>query len=568
MEDASRRNLTPPARTGAIFSHWGRCFATALLASGCARVLGFDQGEPGLAAAGQTGSGGIAQGGKNDGGGPLTSGTNGADPAGAGGDAVDATAGQAGAAGAPPDLCGNGYVDEGEECDGGELGGATCGSLTYAGGRLSCQYCAYDTSECYVVRSLDVSSHVCAVLSNSKLKCWGANAAGQLGLGNVSNRGEEINELGEGLPLIDLGEKRQVLEVSTGFSHTCVILDGNEVVCWGANDFGQLGQPSDGNLLAPPSEAVDLGDDDVAQITAGRAHTCALFTNGRVKCWGENKYGQLGLGHTQPRGKLKGEMGNSLPFVDLGTDTVGDPLKVAAIDAGEDHTCALTAGYAVKCWGYNGAGSLGLGSFEETRGEVAQELGDNLPAVNLYGNAYVLSAGGYHNCVKAFSELKCWGSNSQGQLGYGDFAMRGVFPEQMGAALLPLDVGSDPLSAPASSLYAMGFSAGYSHTCAWFLSGGMKCWGSNESGELGLGDIHSRGNLPEHMGDHLPFVDLGADQTIISVHAGISVTCAILKPGRVKCWGWNRHGTLGAGHVDDVGVRPEQMGDALPFVKL
>jgi hypothetical protein len=70
------------------------------------------------------------------------------------------------------------------------------------------------------------------------------------------------------------------------------------------------------------------------------------------------------------------------------------------------------------------------------------------------------------------------------------------------------------------------------------------------------------------MGRNLPFVDLGSGEKVVSVHAGSNATCAILKPGRVKCWGLNGTATLGAGHTEPVGVSPGQMGDALPFVEL
>jgi E3 ubiquitin-protein ligase HERC3 len=534
----------------------------ALLACGCAKILGFERGEP------EQTTGGNAQGGTNAGVDPLTSGTNGSDLAGAGGDASDAAGGQAGAAGAPPDLCGNGKLDDGEECDGDKLGEATCYSLGHAGGRLGCESCEHDLSECYDVRSLDVFSHACAVLSNDKLKCWGANSVGQLGIGDTDDWGEEADEMGEGLPFVDLG-KRLVLQVSTGYSHTCVLVVGNEVICWGANDSGQLGVPNEGNVLVPPTSAVALGDDAVVvQVSAGGAHTCALLNNGRVKCWGSNDRGQLGLGHTQSRGKQLGEMGNNLPFVDLGKNIYGEPLEAKAIEASGSHTCALTEYDVVKCWGHNGQGALGIGSFEENRGEAAKEMGDALPAVNLgFMSNELLSAGGHHNCVKTVFGLKCWGYNGDGQLGYGDYESRGSFPEQMGEALPYVDLGFNP--SRAEPLYIAGLSAGYTHTCAWFvLSAGMKCWGSNIGGELGLGDVESRGNLLEQMGDHLPFVDLGTGHTIASVHAGMNVTCAILTPGRVKCWGWNNQGTLGAGHGNNVGVAPGQMGDALPFVRL
>ena len=123
---------------------------------------------------------------------------------------------------------------------------------------------------------------------------------------------------------------------------------------------------------------VDLGVGlAVAQLVAGYGHTCALFTNGAVKCWGENSYGQLGLGDTKNRGYSAAEMGDALPTVNLGFGRT-----VVQLVAGEYHTCALFTDGAVKCWGYNFNGELGLG-LNYQFGDSVGEMGDALPTVDL-----------------------------------------------------------------------------------------------------------------------------------------------------------------------------------------
>jgi LPXTG-motif cell wall-anchored protein len=117
---------------------------------------------------------------------------------------------------------------------------------------------------------------------------------------------------------------------------------------------------------------VDLGSGVTATaISTGNSHTCALLSSGAVKCWGYNDNGQLGLGDTNKRGDGPGEMGAALPVVDLGSG-----VTVTAISTGDEHTCALSSG-AVKCWGANGYGQLGLGDTNK-RGD-GFEMGDYLP---------------------------------------------------------------------------------------------------------------------------------------------------------------------------------------------
>jgi hypothetical protein len=99
-------------------------------------------------------------------------------------------------------------------------------------------------------------------------------------------------------------------------------------------------------------------------------------------------------------------------------------------------------------------------------------------------------------------------------------------------------------------------------------SGQVKCWGKNESGELGLGDSKNRGDTPESMGDNLPFVDLGQGAFALSLAAGLDQLCARFGGGTIKCWGGNATGQLGLGDTTARGTQPGQMGDNLPFVDL
>ncbi len=201
-------------------------------------------------------------------------------------------------------------------------------------------------------------THTCALLDNGTVKCWGDNGYGQLGHGDTANRGDDAGEMGDNLPAVNLGTGRTATAITAGSSHTCALLDNGTVKCWGDNGDGQLGlgdtaDRGDGaGEMGDNLPAVDLGTGRTATaITAGDDHTCALLDNGTVKCWGDNAYGQLGLGDTADRGDDAGEMGDNLPAVDLGTGRTA-----TAITAGDVHTCALLDNATVKCWGYNGHG--------------------------------------------------------------------------------------------------------------------------------------------------------------------------------------------------------------------
>lgn len=278
----------------------------------------------------------------------------------------------------------------------------------------------------------------CAILDNDRVKCWGNNSTGTLGYGDFAVRGDELSDMGDNLPYIDLGTNRTAVRVVVGDHFSCAILENHAVKCWGANQQGQLGlddtsvRGDDLSEMGDSLPQVDLGTGRTAvQLAAGSRHVCALLDNGWLKCWGANSLGQLGLGDTNARGDSSGEMGDNLPAVKLGTG-----LTVSAISANGDASCALLANGAVKCWGMNGNGELGVGD-QQSRGLTTAQMGDNLPTVNLGSGrtALVVSVGRFHACAVLDNDrLKCWGQNQAGELGIGLAAntFRGRFPEDMG----------------------------------------------------------------------------------------------------------------------------------------
>ena len=344
----------------------------------------------------------------------------------------------------------------------------------------------------------------CALLDHGSVKCWGYNIAGSIGLGDTNMRGNAPGEMGDNLSAVDLGTGRTATMVGAGGDHVCAILDDGSIKCWGAGVFGGLGLGSTSAHGDTPGTmgdnllAVDLGTGRNAKaIAVGGSHTCAILDNDSIKCWGDNGAGQLGLGDTNRRGDQPGEMGDALPAVDLGTGRTA-----RSVSAGDKHTCAVLDNGAAKCWGLGFYGELGQGD-TKNRGDVAGEMGDNLPAINLGTGrtAKTISAGHWQTCaVLDDQSVKCWGSNSEGELGVGDTTGSGDTPTDTPnhTSAVSLGTGRSAKAVVAKEYF----------TCALLDNDTVKCWGENRSGELGLGDVMIRGNQPGEMGDNLPTLQL------------------------------------------------------------
>lgn len=356
----------------------------------------------------------------------------------------------------------------------------------------------------------------CALLDDSTVKCWGDNPicgpdSDQncgLGYGDQLARGGEPGQMGDALPALDLGGPAR--DISCGTFSCCAVLANDAIKCWGENTYGVLGYGDQLTRGDEPDEmgaalpTIDVGVSGVSTLKTGNAlinrHACTALKNGEMKCWGNNTYGQLGIGDTAARGDQLNEMGTALPRAGL-TDFVTD------VAPGDYATCALTAEGLVRCWGDNAYGQLGYGD-TTTRGEVA---GQNFPIVQLGGKVVSLGLSQHACAVLETGEVKCWGANQfvradggivpLGRLGYGDFEVRGSGPNQMGSNLPAVDFGN---AATARSV-----ALGSAHTCVQFIDGKVKCFGENNFGALGLGDGHTRGVGTGEMGDALPFVDLG-----------------------------------------------------------
>lgn len=332
--------------------------------------------------------------------------------------------------------------------------------------------------------------HTCALTAAGGVMCWGDNTYGQLGDGTTLSRSTPVDVSG-----LTSG----VSAVSAGSSHTCALMSSGNVMCWGSNAYGQLGDKTNTDH-STPVQVTNLSDDFIA-VVSGFFHTCALTTAGGVMCWGENAAGQLGDGTSTARN-------TPVAVSELSSG-------VTAITAGGWHTCALITSGEVKCWGNNSDGQLGNGTTTYSTKPVN--------VLDLPGGISAISSGGFHTCALTASDgVMCWGSNEYGQLGDGSTYYYKTSP---------VDV-----SGLTSGVRAV--SAGISHTCALTTSGGVKCWGYNYSGQLGDGSRT----------DHSTPMDVsGLTSGVSAVSAGTFHTCALTSFGGIKCWGSNLYGQLGDG---------------------
>ena len=284
--------------------------------------------------------------------------------------------------------------------------------------------------------------HTCALKSDGTVWCWGYDLYGQLGVGtnDAWSTPVQVTALGN-----------TIVQVSTGYFHTCARKSDGSVWCWGLNALGQLGDNTENDESSPVQVAGLSGS--VADVSAGFYHTCAVKTDGTVWCWGDNASGQIGDGSTTPR------------LTPSEVSSLGGPA--AEVSANNSFTCARRTDGTLWCWGGNTDGELGNGS----------TVPSSLPVqVNSLGSSVIeVSAGDNGACArKNDHSLWCWGSNFEGNVGDGTTLRR----------LTPV-----PVTALGNAVAEVSMGV---HTCARKTDGTVWCWGHNGNGQLGDGSTTSR----------------------------------------------------------------------------
>ena len=376
--------------------------------------------------------------------------------------------------------------------------------------------------QCVWVTQVATGRHTCAVLNTGQLRCWGNNARGQLGLGNTEPLGDQQFEMPP--PDVPLDEPVTSVAVASGH-HTCAILASGHVRCWGANSAGELGLGSTETigdnelatqnvnleesatqvavgedfscaLLASgavrcwgnayrtgiPNAVSNIGDDEsptenvhlgakAVQLTAGVQHTCALLETGAVRCWGVYTAGQLGIPEAP-----------NLDRTTILTIDVNVGGKAEFIAASGYSTCAILENlqpWAVKCWGENVYYQLGNGSAQF----VGRDAGTMPPSyTNVGATVTQVGVSTFNGCALTSSGVvRCWGLAD-----YAGYALDGAITNELRDATIPKAGGLPPgdvaLGGEATSL-AVGIFA----SCAIMKGGTLRCWGNNQDGQLGYG---------------------------------------------------------------------------------
>lgn len=364
-------------------------------------------------------------------------------------------------------------------------------------------------------------SHTCGLARSGEAYCWGAAGDGQLGTGS---RVASDSSCGGSCATTPRRVEAPVAfdTLVAGRAHTCGLDPAGDAYCWGRNEDGQLGDSTDVDRRAPTPVATDLSFET---LTAGGSHTCGVTRVQRhLYCWGDNFWGQLGLGTRftrdvrRPRFALR---------------------EARTVAAGRHHTCAVVGSRRVLlCWGRNEFGQLGLG--------YVSRVPETSPTPLLSPTAAV-TTGRRHTCATSARDgtASCWGWNDEGALGAGGES--GFEPDPRAVAD---SRGFGPLS------------AGGGHTCGIGPEGHLSCWGDDWSGQLGLGDAGGIVVAPAAVAPDRSFRSVSAgggrsrerpDPPLADLdgHRSAAHTCAVDRDDSLLCWGDNARGQLGDGTTAD-----------------
>lgn len=306
-------------------------------------------------------------------------------------------------------------------------------------------------------------------------------------------------------------------QISVSPTHSCALYTTGAVKCWGNNDRGQLGNGATTNSSIPVN-VVGLSS-KVTQIATAYAHTCALINDGSVKCWGSNNSYQLGDGTTN----------NSLTPVTV----VGLTSKAIQIVTNDESNgnygwgCALLDTSIIQCWGGmpDGLGD-GVNSSSATPITVLGSAG-----------AKKIAIGSDHACfITSSNGVKCWGGGVGGKLGNGL-----SIASQTPVDVTGLSSGVADISVGSSGWDNDGFS------CAVLKAGTVKCWGNNGYGQLGDGTMNSSA-VPVDVLNITNAVSVYVAQSQGNLHGH---ACVLDSNKLLSCWGSNVNGVLGDGTTND-----------------
>jgi len=348
-------------------------------------------------------------------------------------------------------------------------------------------------------------NYTCVVMDNNNMKCWGRSSQGYLGNGNsFSNEHEPVS--------VTMPSNVSAIETTPNGHHTCMLTSNGSLYCWGEDSSGQIGHGHWGGWWSEPHGPVTLGTRAAVTVVTGMHHTCAIADDATLWCWGANEVGQLGTGDYQDR---------DTP-TQISLPTGRSPIS---INAAFDSTCVVLDNGSGMCWGKNHEGSLGDGTYNDRN--------EPTPITVLPSNRSLvaLDVGTSHTCgILDDGLVSCWGRNQYGLFGDGT-TNNSTYPR---TAHLP------------SGRTAISIDAGLGHTCAILDNGSGMCWGWNIYGQLGDGSTNNS-TTPV-------YVSMPHGLGLAEISVGFRHTCGVATNGSVYCWGAHGEGALGLGEGVDSDV--------------
>jgi len=351
------------------------------------------------------------------------------------------------------------YQSSGNDAPGAPLAtDNAAGTLTQVGSNFRMRVGVENKDEPVVLANQFSSGyyHACVIASDNKLYCWGRNHRGQLGNNSMvdSSRPVAVNMTG-----VLAGKTTK--QISTGAYHTCVVASDDNAYCWGENMKGQLGNNSTANSSVPVKVDTSgvLAGKTIKQISTGHYHTCAVASDDKMYCWGENNNGELGNGST---------VDSRVPVaVNMTGVLAGKTIKQMSV--GTYNTCVISSDDKVYCWGSNAYGQVGNNSLTDSNVPVAV----NTTGVLAGKTIKQISVGHHRACAIASDDkMYCWGNNMGGALGNGSTA----------DSHIPVSVN---MSGILVGKVIRRISIGAFHTCVYAIDNKIYCWGSNNYGQLG-----------------------------------------------------------------------------------
>ncbi|MDD3144978.1 MAG: prepilin-type N-terminal cleavage/methylation domain-containing protein [Candidatus Gracilibacteria bacterium] len=329
-------------------------------------------------------------------------------------------------------------------------------------------------------------SHTCILGTSGTVKCVGRNGYGQLGNGTITNSLAPVDVIGiTNATFIDGGD-----------TTNCALLSDKTVKCWGRGTGGQLGNGTTVNSSTPVSVT---GLTNVSVLDVGRDFSCAVITDGTVKCWGATSAGRIGDGF---------DISRSSPV------NVLNISNASSVSAGDNNACVLLNDGTVKCWGANWSGELGDGTTTSSFTAVSVSGLTNAIAIHVISDEAACAI-----INDGIGTVKCWGANWSGQLGNGTTTNSSI----------PLDVTG--LTNVAQ------ITGGYGFFGVILNDGTVKTWGENSFGQLGNGNTSNQ----------LSPIIVPGISNVTYLSAGWGHMCALINTGEVKCWGINDSGQFGDG---------------------